>query len=290
MAQFTNQATLSYNGNVTNSNVVTGQLLEVLSATKTAIMDDYVANDDITYVISIVNSGSTAFTGLTVTDNLGAYQFTPTGETTPIDLVPLNYVLESIHYYVNGVLQPAPGITAGPPLVISGINIPANGNALLIYEVNANQYAPLDSEATIVNQAIVQGGGLTTPLQIEETIYTQQTPNLTISKSLCPTTVTENGQLTYTFVIENSGNTPATAADNIIMTDTFNPILNPITVTFNGVTWTAPTNYTYDTTTGLFTTVAGQVTVPAATYTQDPETGNWIINPGVSTLVVTGIV
>ena len=39
MPTFTNQATLSYNNITTNSNVVTGQLLEVLSVTKTAVMN-----------------------------------------------------------------------------------------------------------------------------------------------------------------------------------------------------------------------------------------------------------
>lgn len=284
MAQFENKATLSYNGNTTNSNIVRGNLLEVISATKTAVMDDYVANDDVTYVISIVNSGSTAFTGLTVTDNLGAYAF-GLGE-----LVPLTYVTGSIRYYINGVLQAAPTVAAGPPLIISGINIPANGNVLLIYEVNANQYAPLGAASTIVNAALIQGGGLSTPVEVTETIYTQDIPVLTISKSLCPTTVTENGQIVYTFVIENSGNTAATATDNIVITDTFNPILNPISVTFNGAAWSDPANYSYNSTTGVFATVAGQVTVPAATYTQDPVNGNWTVNPGVSTLVVTGTV
>ena len=38
MAVFTNQATLTYNGNVINSNITTGEILEVLSATKTAVI------------------------------------------------------------------------------------------------------------------------------------------------------------------------------------------------------------------------------------------------------------
>ena len=45
-----------------------------------------------------------------------------------------------------------------------------------------------------------------------------------------------------------------------------------------------------DTNTGLFTGTAGGITVPAATYTQDPVTGAWGINPGVSTLVISGTV
>ena len=34
MATFTNQATLSYNNTTTTSNIVTGEIVEVLSATK----------------------------------------------------------------------------------------------------------------------------------------------------------------------------------------------------------------------------------------------------------------
>jgi len=63
-----------------------------------------------------------------------------------------------------------------------------------------------------------------------------------------------------------------------------------LTVTVNGTAWTAPANYTYSETTGLFETAAGQITVPAATYSQDMVTGEWIIEPGVSVLTVTGTV
>lgn len=284
MATFYNQATLSYNNNVTNSNVTTGELLDVLTATKTAVMDDYVANDDVTYIISIVNSGTTAFTGLTITDDLGAYPF---GVGT---LYPLTYVAGSVQYYVNGVLQAAPAAVAGPPLAISGINVPAGGNAILIYEAQVNQYAPLGVADTIQNHALITGGGLSDPIEVTETISTEDIPNLTISKAVCPSTVAENGQLTYTFIILNSGNTAAVAADNVKITDTFDPILNPIAVTFNGAPWVSPANYTYNNATGAFATVAGQITVPPATYTQDPAAGNWIVNPGVSTLTVTGTV
>ena len=86
MAQFTNQAQLSYNGGVVNSNVAVGEILEVVSATKTAVMDDYTRGDEVTYVISGINSGATAVTGLTVTDDLGTYEF---GDGV---LTPLSYV------------------------------------------------------------------------------------------------------------------------------------------------------------------------------------------------------
>ena len=81
MAQFTNQATLSYNGSVVNSNVAVGEILEALSAQKTAVRETYVAGDTITYVISLRNAGAAAWTGLTVSDDLGAYARHFTGET-----------------------------------------------------------------------------------------------------------------------------------------------------------------------------------------------------------------
>ena len=90
--------------------------------------------------------------------------------------------------------------------------------------------------------------------------------------------------------IRNTGNAPADATDNVVITDTFNPALSGITVTYNGTTWTTPENYTYDETTGLFTTVPGQITVPAATFTQDPTTGVWVTTPGSVTLTVTGTI
>ena len=56
MATFTNQATLSYNGGSTNSNIITGEIIEVLTASKTAVVNTYRTPDKITYVISLINS------------------------------------------------------------------------------------------------------------------------------------------------------------------------------------------------------------------------------------------
>lgn len=283
MATFTNMATLSYNGNTINSNIVTGTLQEVLTVTKTAVIGDYVANGEVTYVISIINSSATAFTNLTITDDLGAYT---SGTDT---LVPLTYVANSVRYFIDGVLQATPTVVAGPPLEINGINVPANSDVIIVYQTNANQYAPLSTDGSITNSAVLSGAGLATSITAEETVETRNAPNLSITKSLTPATVTEDGQLTYTFVIQNTGNTAATADDDIVITDMFNPILSNLAVTFNGTVWVEGTNYTYNETTGLFSTIAGQVTVPAATFTQTAD-GNWVIAPGVSTLIVTGTV
>ena len=282
MATFTNQATLSYSGGTVNSNVVTGQIIEVLSATKYALVDTYGNRDTVTYIVSIQNAGNTAVTGVSVTDDLGAYTY---GTTT---LVPLDYVDGSLAYYVNGVLQPTPTVVGAPALTVSGLTVPANGNALIAYQVVTNEFAPPTVGGAITNTATVSGGGES--FAASETITAEAAPALTIDKALSPSTVTENGQITYTFTIRNFGNTDALATDNVVVSDLFDPILSDITVTYNGAPLAEGTGYTYDEATGQFSTVAGVITVPAATFVQDTVTGEWFATPGVSTLVVTGTV
>ena len=283
MARFTNQAQLRYGNAIANSNIAVGEILEVLSATKTAVRKKYGRNDTITYLVSVINAGNTAFTGLTLTDNLGAYVYNTQ------TLVPLRYIDGTVKYYSNGTLQAAPAVTAGPPLVISGLTVPANGSILIAYETDVNEYAPLDVEAEIVNTATIRGTGIT-PVTVQETVSAGSEPILTITKSISPVPVTENGTLTYTFLIQNTGNVAVEEAAASVVTDQFNPILSNLTVTFNGTAWAETTNYIYNEDTGLFSTVPGQITVPAATFAQDELTGAWNVTPGVSTLVITGTI
>ena len=119
MAFFTNQAQLRYGNEVANSNITVGEIQEVLSVTKSAVKQTYRQHDTVTYIINIVNAGTAEYTGLTMTDDLGQYAF---GEGTR---TPQDYVAGTIHYYRNGVLQTAPTVEAGPPLVITAISVPA---------------------------------------------------------------------------------------------------------------------------------------------------------------------
>ena len=285
MPTFTNQAQLTYNNTVVNSNVAVGEIVQVLSATKTALSANYAIGDKITYAVGIVNTGNTPFTGLTVTDDLGAYAFD--ADTT---LYPLTYVDGSVLVLTNGVPGAEPAVTAGPPLVISGITVPANGNVVIIYEAEVNTFAPGGVGGTITNTVTVSGGTLGAPITADETITAAEGPDLTITKSISPIPVNENGQVTYTFTIQNYGNAEADAEYNVTLTDTFDPILSNITVQYNGAILTEGTDYTYDQATGLFATVPGRITVPAAAFAQDPVTGVIAVTPGVSTLVVTGTI
>ena len=284
MATFQNQATLTYGGNVTTSNVVTGELQPSISAAKYAVEETYTQGEVLTYVISLVNTGTSPLTDLTVTDDLGAY--TAGGSTR----VPLDYVEGSLVYYVGGTRQATPAVTATSPLTVTGITVPAGSDAFLVYQARVNEFASPATGAAVTNTATVTGASLSSPITARETVTAAGEAFLTIDKTLNPTTVSEGDRLTYTFVIRNFGNTPVVATDDAVVTDTFDPILSDLTVTFNGAAWTEGVQYTYDEATGVFATIPANITVPAATYTQNPATGAWSVVPGVSTLVVVGTV
>ena len=284
MAIFSNQATLSYNGTTTNSNIAYGEILDVLAATKTAIEGRYTPGELVTYVVTLRNTGNTALTNLTVTDNLGAYQF---GDVT---VYPLTYEAGSAAVFVNGIPQADPTVTAGPPLVVSGLSIPAGGSLVLVYQARANAFADPTAGGTIINTVTVSGDGLNTPVTATETVTGSTEADLSITKSISPTQVVDNDRVTYTFVIRNSGNEAVVATDDAIITDTFDPILADLVVTYNGEVWTEGVQYTYDEATGLFATLPGAITVPAAAFTQDPVTGEYTVTPGIATLIVTGTI
>lgn len=77
----------------------------------------------VTYIVSLVNSGRIQYNGLLLLDDF-------------IENVPVraSYLEDSVHYYINGVLQAAPLVIPGPPLSISGITVPPGGNTILVYQ------------------------------------------------------------------------------------------------------------------------------------------------------------
>lgn len=285
MATFYNQATLSYGGNVVSSNTTEAELLAGLTITKTAVTDSYTAGGNIVYLVTLTNLGGSAYTGLTVTDNLGAYTLAGGGTAVPLD-----YVTGTLLYYLDGVLQPTPTVTDVGNLEISGINLPAGSTATFIYETETNEFAPVAAGSTITNTASTNGGVGVGVITADATVGIRATTQLTIAKAVCPAVITDNDTVTYTIIVQNLGNTPVIATDGVIISDVFNPVLTNLAVDLDGVALVLGTGYTYNQTTGEFATVDGTVTVPAATYTQDPTTGAVTTVPGVTVLTVSGTV
>ena len=284
MAVFSNQATITYNGNTASSNIAYGEILDTLAVSKTPIESGYTPGETVTYVVNLTNTGTTPLTGVTLTDNLGGYDFAGT------TVYPLSYNASSIKYFVNGVLQSTPTVVQGPPMSITGLSIPAKGNAVLVYQATVTSFAPSTLGSTIVNTVTATGTGINTPVTASSTVAVNSNASITVNKSISPTQVTDNQQVTYTFIIQNSGNTALVATGDTVITDTFNPILSNISAVFNSTPLDVNKDYTYDTATGLFQTLAGRITVPAATVTQNPTTGEYTVTPGVSTLVITGTI
>lgn len=277
---FTNQAALSYNGTQVLSNIAVGVLEGTISVTKNAVADTYAQGDVITYIVSIVNSGDTAVSGLTVSDDLGAYPF-GTGTVQP-----LSYVAGSAQYYSDGVRQSDPAVSTADGLAITGISVPAQGNATVVYSAAVNEYAPLAEGSDITNTVTVSGSGVS-EAQAQATITAVTEAQLSVVKSVSPIPVSENGRLTYTFQLLNSGNTAVADTDGATVSDTFDPVLTDITVALDSTLLTSG-DYSYVETTGVFATTAGVLAIPAATYTQDPTTGEITVTPGSATLTVTG--
>ena len=284
MATFYNQATISFGDNVVNSNTTEAELLSGLEITKTAVSGTYSAGGNVVYAITLQNLGTSAYNDLTVNDNLGEYTV---GATT---VTPLTYVDGSVLYYLNGVPTTAPAVSTTDGLQFDGITIPAGGIATIIYEAQANGFAPLAAGSTITNTSSTDGGTGVGEISDTATVSVTEAPELTIAKAVCPPVISDNEELTYTIIVQNLGNKPIIATDNVVISDTFNPALTGITVTLNGTALAETTDYTYNPTTGAFATVAGVVTVPAATYVQDPSTGTITKTPGVAVLTVNGTV
>jgi len=284
MAIFSNQATLTYNGGSTNSNIAYGEILDVLTVTKTALEETYTPDSVITYVATLRNTGTAPLNGVTLTDDLGAYAYNGT------TVYPLTYEAGSAALFIDGVPQGAPAVTAGPPLVFTGINVPAGGDAVLVYQARANAFAAPFEGGTIQNTVTATGDGIGAEASATATVTAISAPLLTVSKSITPSQVVDNDRVTYTFIIENTGNRAVEATDNAAINDSFDPILSALSVTFEGVTWTEGVQYNYDQATGLFTTVPGQILVPGASYVQDPTTGAYTVTPGIATLTVTGTI
>ena len=280
MATFYNQATLSYSGGLRNSNITTGQIVEVLTMIKRAVSTGYAPGQRLVYLISLVNSGETEIANLTLTDDLGGY------ELEDNTLYPLSYVDGSIQMLVNGAEATAPTVTAGPPMTITGFTIPAGANVTMLYEVEVTEYAPVTAGSCITNTVTASGPSTA---EAAASVCLDQAPELTITKSLSPETVSSSSEITYTFVIQNSSTQEAAAADQIMVTDTFDPILSGITVMLDDTALTTPADYTYDEATGQFATVAGQITVPGAAASQNTD-GTWNTTPGIATLTVTGTI
>lgn len=289
MAQIiTNQASLNYqyNGQTGSavSNIATAILTEALSVEKVSIEDVYRFGEALTYSVSVFNSSSSTLTNVVVTDNLGSYNV---GGNT---VTPLTYVGDAI-LFVNGVFAGdiTPTSVGENAVTFTLPTLAPNSRAQILYKAVVNSSAPLAEGGTITNVVSVFGAGTSVPpVTDSNTVTVDNYADVTITKNMTPSSVSDGEALTYTFVISNYGNTEAT---DIVLTDAFDPAPENIVVQVDGETLAA-SDYSY--VGGVLTLPAAgsaySLSLPAATITQDPATGEVSVVPSSLTVTVVGTI
>ncbi|MBE6596850.1 MAG: DUF11 domain-containing protein [Ruminococcaceae bacterium] len=286
MAQIiTNQASLNYeyNGQTASvlSNVATATLGEAISVEKVSLEDNYRLGSEITYSVSFLNSSGSTLTNVTISDDLGAY---PVGGTSA---VPLSYLAPAI-LFIDGVYAGNITPTIGTGISFTVPSLAAGSRAQIVYRAAANNYAPLSEGGTVTNTVTVRADGLTGSVSDSDTVAADSYADVTVTKTMSPQNVLDGDAITYTFVINNYGNAPAT---NIVLSDAFDPAPENISLQVNGAT-VAPENYTY--VGGVLTFPsdgsAYELSLPAAEITSDPNSGLVTVVPSTVTVTVVGVI
>ena len=287
MPSIENFATVRYtSGGVTEtkiSNIAEISIESAVGFTKTSVGNTYNDNSIITYILTVTNSSGSEISGSTITDNLGTYAFGTT------ELTPLEYVAPAV-LLINGQDVSAQlGVNSSVQgnLTFTIPTIPAGATANIIYKAQVNDFAPLAIDSTIINTSTFESNSECADTSASSTISVANSANIQIIKQMCPNPVICGDTITYTIKIYNYGNT---AAENVILTDDFNPAPTNITVSRDGILLLG-TDYTYvDGTLTVPSSAATSITVPPATFTQDPTTGIITITPSVVEYTVTGTI
>lgn len=285
--QISNQATLTYqygqSMGTASSNIATATLQGPLTVTKNSLFTDYREGEDLTYILTFTNASSAAMTNVSVVDNLATYTTDDSVEVTPLTYTGPAYL------YINGVFSAEltpdvddDSVTFTVPALAAG------ANAMILYKATVNEYALLEMGSELTNTTVFRAEGITETASAEHTIPVEEYADIRIIKTMSPSVITDGNVMTYTFTLYNYGNTEAT---DVVLSDAFSPVPTNITVTVNGTPVNA-TDYTYIN--GVLT-LPGEgaeltLSVPAATFTQDEETGAVTVSPGITTIVVTGTI
>ena len=285
MATIENFATVSYtSGGVTEtkvSNLAEIGLESAISFAKATLGDTYSEDSVITYILSITNTSANTVSNIKITDDLGSFIF------GTIELTPLGYTAPAL-LLIDGQdvsAQLTVDDTTAGSLVFSFPTLPAGATANIVYRASVNEFAPLDLNSAIVNTATLTSDSDCADGSASATVTAASAANVSVFKQMAPNPVVCGDVVTYTIRIYNYGNIPA---EDVVLTDTFNPAPDTITVSKDGVLL-GGSEYSY--VGGTLTTPVGTgtpVSVPAATFTRDSETGILNVTPGVVEYVITG--
>lgn len=285
MPTIENFATVRYtSGGVpatTVSNIAQIDLASSVTFDKRTVGSTYSEGDTVTYILTVSNTSSNPLNTVSITDNLGTF----TSQTD--ELTPLTYVGPAI-LLVDGQDASANLTTDSSvpsQLVFTIPALAAGATANIIYTARVNEFAPLELDSTIVNDATLTTDSDCADGSASATVTVAPAADVSIFKQMSPNPVVCGDTVTYTIRLYNYGNIDA---ENVQLTDVFDPIPTNITVSRNGVLLEG-TAYSYEN--GTLTVPATQTdTIPAATFTRDATTGEVVVTPGTVEYVITGTI
>lgn len=274
--QITNtaSATYSFTGGGTDnavSNEAVATLLDeyAISGTKTSNNTSFRPNSNITYIITVKNTGTGTLYNVNVTDNLG-------GGTPTV----MSFVTGSGRLIIDGTVTTITPTSTSPSLVFALPNPLQSGETAIITFVtlvsSGSSIQNVTNEASITaNGGSTTGPSVSVDVNPSITLPIENYALVSLYKEVSTDTISVGSPFTYTFSLRNSGNSEAT---NVVITDVLpeNFTISEITVTTGGTTQTLTTSdYTYDSSTRTLTIPTGStvsLTVPAKTGSKDGET------------------
>lgn len=285
MATIENFATIRYtSGGVTEttvSNLAQVSVVSAVSLTKLSLSSVYENDSLLTYILTVQNTSDAALTGVTLEDNLGTF---PYGS---MELTPLSYGGDAV-LLINGKDETASlnvDTSVTSAVTFSLPALPSGSTANVVYTARINEFAPLGVNESVTNTATLSADSGCAAGTAAVTLNAEENAKISVFKQMSPNPVVCGNTLTYSIQVYNYGNT---AAENVQLTDSFDPAPTGITVSRNGSLLTAA-EYTYEN--GVLTiTGAGGDTVPAATFTRDTESGMVSVSPGTVEYVITGTI
>lgn len=288
MATIENFATVRFtSGGVATtriSNLAEVGLESAVTFTKTAVGSSYDGNGIVTYILSAVNTSASPINNITVRDDLGTFVIDGIAEVTPLEFISPAVLL------LNG--RNASGELVTDTSVAGGVTftfptLAAGSAANIIYNARVTEFAPLEEGSVIVNTATLESDSDCADGSATASVTVSSSADVTVTKQMSPNPVVCGDTITYTIRVYNYGNIPA---EDLVLTDTFTPAPTDITVTQDGVLLPA-TGYNYvDGTLTIPPTDASPLTLPAATFSRDAETGEVIVTPGMIEFVITGTI
>ncbi|MGD0609675.1 MAG: hypothetical protein ABSA53_39660, partial [Streptosporangiaceae bacterium] len=239
---------------------VTTVLTPALAITQTANATSAVPGQQVTYTLTIADTGQTTYTAATVTESFAQ-------------------MLDDAAYDGDAAITTGTGTLSytAPVLTWTGTLAPGN-SAVITYTVTADN--PDTGDKLIITTAASAAAGSTCPpgtttSPCELTIAVLN-PALTITTAATPAPATPGATVTYTLTITDTGQTPYTAAT---VTDPLAGVLDDAayntataTASTGTLTYTSPTlTWTGDLAVGATATITYTVTV------NNPDTGNHLL-------------